>query len=934
MNKKIIARIISLVLVIVSFLLLAPLSTTASASTEDRILAQSIVHSDNLQIAFAVNATADEIADGTVTLGYSVDGGEEKLATLYTGGTYEGNPVLVTEGFSAQDIGKSVTAVLYRDGAAADTVSYSVLEFLYAKLYRDGFDTSTDESVVPYAELYRSLIKYSECAREIFAASEPSFYSYSGVRIVGGTLSGDNYILLQNGSTLALGDITKSFDGQIADVTVAGESAVAKSLTDTVTVSEHLTLTLNESSSKVGEFYSSGLEGLRLSFSDGVLPSELIMNNGNGTAPTTLSIVTDGSGDKKLLETGLSYYGFAVSPTDTSTVYTAGTYVFEAAMTVTEAAYRSGGSMFVGFMSPGGQTNNVSSFTDAYVKVPEDKSTFNWFDTDLSVGTEYVLRVEYDIETDTTYTYVDGALVSYGTFTTNSSVTASNDDTCFGGFFFYPRVAGMCFTLDNIFLGHTDMNKTLTDTEYLNAKWTMLEENIPYDNASEIVAAFKEMYSGFEPELVEWFAGLYDPTVGGFYYSQGARDNATVTYQGVTYDLLPDIESTAQALGFIQNSGMIETIAESYGEVLPEEMKAQIIYFMKSLQNENGYFYHPQWGQELTDTKTSRRSRDLGNAVTVLYRLGSAPTYDTPTGVAGDGILADGTPVSSVSSAAALTSRLAGSKVVAVSKVVAASASSYDPRLENETTFREYLATLNIQEESYSVGNELTSFTNEIIARDETLAAEGAGYSLCDILIEWLNANQFDNGLWHAEVNYYGVNGLMKISGVYGKIGVLLPNSKLAAEAAVNAIMTDEIPGAVTSVYNTWYAAERVLRHMRTYGDETDKANADEVFAKLVEQAPDGIRKTAEKLEVFKKESGSYSYTPNYSSARSQGMPVTLDGMVEGDVNATVICTSDVVDYIYSSLGLSEYKVPLYSLEDYQRFIYLINQKLENASQS
>ncbi len=930
MNKNPIAKILSLALLATLLLSVVIFSSSATDEGSGEILAQSIVHKDKISIAFALDATADEILSGRVTLCYSVDGGEEKVAALYTDGSYNGSPVLVTDGFSAQYIGKSVNAVLYRDGAAVDTVSYSVLEFLYAKLYRDGFDTSEDEKIIPYAELYRSLLDYAERARQIFAQTEPSFYSYSGVKIVGGTLSGDSYILLQNGEALALGNITKSFAEPIADITVAGEDTVPKNHRDTLTVTEHLTLTLNPSYSAVGEFYSSGLDGLRLSFSDGVLPSELIMINSKGTVPTTLSILTDNGRDKKLLETGLGFHGFAISPTDTSTVYTTGTYVFEAAVTVTEAAYRlDGNAMFAGFIMAGGNTDNNSAFTDVYVKVPEDKSTFTWFGKELSVGTEYILRAEYDIETDTTYAYVNGELAAYGEFA-NNSTTKNNDDTRLGGFFFYPRVSGMCFTLDNIFLGHTDMNKTLTDTEYLNAKWELLEKNIPYENASEIVTALKDMYSGFEPELVDWLAGLYDPTVGGFYYSQGARDNATVTYQGVTYDLLPDIESTAQALGFLQISGMIDTLSSSYGDVLPEEMKAQIIHFIKSLQNENGYFYHPQWGVELTDTKTSRRSRDLGNAVTVLHRLGSAPTYDTPTGVPGDGLLADGTPVSSVTPTAV---RLGASVKAQAARVVAASsATAFDPRVENETAFREYLATLNIQTDSYSVGNTLTAFTNEIIARDEALKAEGADYSLCDILIEWLNANQFDNGLWHAETNYYGVNGLMKISGVYGKIGVLLPNSKKAAEAAVAAITSDEVPTAVTSVYNTWYAAERVLRHMRTYGNDTDKANADEVFAALVAEAPEGIRKTAEKLEVFKKESGSYSYTKDYSSARSQGMPVTLDGMAEGDVNATVICTSDVISYIYSALCISDYKVPIYTLEDYQRFVYLINQSIENAN--
>ena len=932
MNKKLIIKLLSVTLLLSLLISLVLISPSAAEGSDGGILAQSIVHNDKIAIAFAVDATADEILDGSVSLGYSVDGGEEKTAALYTDGTYGGNAVLVTEGFSAQDIADRVNATLYRDGTVTDTATYSVLEFLYAKLYRDGFDSSESADIQPYAELYRSLIDYSEKARIVFRENAPSFYSYCGVKLVGGDYSGDSYLLLQSGSTLALGEITKSFDGFVCDVTVQGTDAKALQPTDTLTVTEHLTVTLNESKSAVGEFYSSGVDGLRLSFSDGKLPDNVIMNNSKGTTPATVSILTE-NGDRMLSEVGQSYYGFAITPADTSTEYTAGTYIFEAAVTFTAVNRRNDGdnSMFAGFIMPDGNTDNNSAFSDVYVKVTEEKNSFTWFDKTLELNTEYILRAEYDIETDTTYAYVNGELVAYGEFA-NNSVTKNNGDTRLGGFFFYPRTSGMCFTLDNVFLGHTDMKKTLTDTEYLNAKWKALEDNIPYSNASEIVAAMKEMYSGFEPELIEWFAGLYDPKIGGFYYSQGARDNATVTYQGVTYDLLPDIESTAQALGFLQISGMIETLSTSYGDDLPEEMRAQIVYFIKSLQNENGYFYHPQWGQELTDTKTSRRSRDLGNAVTVLHRLGSAPTYDTPTGATGDGILADGTPVSVVTPTAA---RLGASVKAQAARVIALSTeTAVDPRLENETTFRDYLATLDIQNESYVVGNTLTAFTNEIIERDKTLKAEGADYSLCDILIEWLNSNQFENGLWNAEVNYYGVNGLMKISGVYGKIGVLLPNSKNAATAAVNAITTDEVPTAVTSVYNTWYAAERVLRHMRSFGDQTDKANADEVFAMLVEQAPEGIRKTAEKLEVFKKESGSYSYTKDYSSARSQGMPVTLDEMAEGDVNATVICTSDVVSYIYSALCISDYKVPIYTLEDYQRFVYLIEKSIENANQS
>ena len=56
----------------------------ASASTDStgEIYAQSIVHDDKIQIAFAVDATADEVLAGTVALEYYFDGALELTITL------------------------------------------------------------------------------------------------------------------------------------------------------------------------------------------------------------------------------------------------------------------------------------------------------------------------------------------------------------------------------------------------------------------------------------------------------------------------------------------------------------------------------------------------------------------------------------------------------------------------------------------------------------------------------------------------------------------------------------------------------------------------------------------------------------------------------------------------------------------------------------
>ena len=445
-------------------------------------------------------------------------------------------------------------------------------------------------------------------------------------------------------------------------------------------------------------------------------------------------------------------------------------------------------------------------------------------------------------------------------------------------------------------------------------KYDLIAETIGGEVGKRTVVALEEFYETFDEAMIDWFAGLYDPKVGGWYYSVGARDMDTVTYQGVTYPLLPDIESTEQSLRFINDSGL--TSGKRYSEVLPERMKRDIAKYLKGLQDEGGFFYNPQWGKEYTDKKLSRRARDLGNAVAVIKALGYSPTYDTPIGDKGDYKLFDGTPVerkASASEGGTVTSSSDGIEI--------------PENMRDKESFLAYLDTLDIKTGAYSVGNTLTAQKRQIMFRDEQLKREGKDYSLMAILIEWLNENQNpENGLWHPEANYYGINGLMKVSGVYGAAEVLLPNAEKAAMAAIDAMNTDQQAGAVTDVYNTWFAAERVLRHIRSYGGESGEETSRKLLSRLRERAPEALRATAEKLSVFKKESGSFSYGRNYSSARSQGCPVTHEAMVEGDVNGTIICSSDILNYIYASLGLSGMKVPIFGEKHLKRYLEIVEE--------
>ncbi len=457
--------------------------------------------------------------------------------------------------------------------------------------------------------------------------------------------------------------------------------------------------------------------------------------------------------------------------------------------------------------------------------------------------------------------------------------------------------------------------------EQWEALENVLKRSIGVDGAAEFVAALRDLYSLYKPEMTEWYARLYDPEIGGYYYSNSAKNNGTVTYQGVTYPLLPDIESTNQSLNFLVSSGMLK----NYGKELPAFMREQILGFIKGCQDPNGYFYNPQWPKSLTDSKTSRRSRDLGWSESILSYFEEKPYYTTPNGMQGSGIR----------SASHITPPLSHSVAVAVSKAVP-TATVTNKNLQDKASFEAYLASLDIKNLSYHVGNELTSQNYEILERDRQLKAEGAGYSLMDILISWLNKNQNpETGHWHHTSNYYGVNGLLKISGIYNAAKVPLPNAKAAAQSAIDAITSDEKMGAVVDLYNTWFSIQNILNNLRKYGTEADENLADVIVTDLRAKASAAILKSKEKIAVFQKPDGSFSYTPSYSSNTSQGMPVALPNSYEGDVNATGISSTGLVSYIMGALELSSYKPALFGKAEFYNYMRIIEGKdLGNSSEN
>ena len=433
----------------------------------------------------------------------------------------------------------------------------------------------------------------------------------------------------------------------------------------------------------------------------------------------------------------------------------------------------------------------------------------------------------------------------------------------------------------------------------------------------KIVEATKEYFSIMRGGVAEWLAGLYDPNIGGFYYSASGRD-----HEGY----LPDLESTGQAICILQYNNMLDHIGGTKN--LPDFMKKQIVSFIKPLQDPNGYFYHPQWTKERTDRLVERRARDLSYGVSALMTAGGRPTYDTPTGIKGDGKLLDGTEVDP----RGITPIKDDSKKD--EKPAAPKERYVSPILKDKESFVAYLEANRekIQTAGYGFGSELSSLAGEIVFRDKQLKEQGADYSLLDILAKYLSETQNPKtGMWYA-LNpgdegysvYSGVNALLKIGGLYRIAGLEFPNALAACKSAVDAVYTDEDPLTMCYQYNAWYSIENIIKNLESCAKDPawGKEKVREIRAELLADAPTSIRKTVEKLKKFRKDDGSFSYFQTGSCCTSNDMWVAIKDTNEGDVNASVIGGIDVSDRMYFVLGLERPKI--LGRADYCRFMHCI----------
>ena len=375
--------------------------------------------------------------------------------------------------------------------------------------------------------------------------------------------------------------------------------------------------------------------------------------------------------------------------------------------------------------------------------------------------------------------------------------------------------------------------------------------------------SMEKLLSLYDERIYRWMAGLWEPEIGGFYYSNSARD-----HEG----FLPDIESTVQALTFLRRWG---ALGEGWSlDALPDETRARLLAFAQGLQYEDdGFFYHPQWGKNIIP---SRKGRDYSWSTSLIKDLGAKPLYT----VGPERIKGGATPA------------------------------SVPEHITDRNKLLEYLDAFDISVNSYRMGNDVGSQMDQIAA---------AGNA--DIVMDYYNKHQNpENGTWHGSVCYAASNGVMKISGTYSKMKMAYPNAELAVRSVMQALVSDELPGGIVDTFNPWAATSSIVDSLRIAGDHE---TADRIKDYIRENAALFIDKTAEKVALYKKEDGSFSYRKNSSKSfgcLSQNAPVGL-GVNEGDVNGTCLASTGPVTRICAVLG---FEVKLYDEENSREFIELI----------
>ena len=414
-----------------------------------------------------------------------------------------------------------------------------------------------------------------------------------------------------------------------------------------------------------------------------------------------------------------------------------------------------------------------------------------------------------------------------------------------------------------------------------------------FDEAERVMGAaasdaLKKLYNYYGKDFIVWLAKLYDPNTGCFYYSNSARDNE---------GFLPDCESTAQTLYMFRFTGMLSRYGRNFAKAFPPKMVSRCLAYLKSLQSpEDGYFYHPQWGKNIS---VSRRGRDFAQCIEIIEEMGGKPTYPTAT-----------------------------ERLEATSAYDADSRTEMPIHLRSRENMKDWLDDLKYQctdqsngmFNSYSFGHILSS-----AVQGGQVKAAGLLDFVCDYLDELQDP---ETGFWETGATYNSVSGVIKIGGVYTANGRVMNYAEKIIESCINVILSDEDTLHMCLVFNPHGALRVAINALVEINKEYAKRGEPEpydvaamrriIYAKF----PMIVERTIEKLNKFRCPDGSFSYYQEHCAPITQNVTVAKR-CKEGDVNATICASLYPLNAIFGYLGISV--VPMANAADFEIIRGIIN---------
>lgn len=396
----------------------------------------------------------------------------------------------------------------------------------------------------------------------------------------------------------------------------------------------------------------------------------------------------------------------------------------------------------------------------------------------------------------------------------------------------------------------------------IEGKWKRFESAlIPYtDTPDRTVSYVKELYTLYDGSCLGWLGGLFDSDIGGFYFSNSARDSD---------EFFPDIESTGQAIGLLECSGAIT----SYNDI-PEWMRSRIACFICACEDpETGFFYNPQWSKELTDARPARRARDsrwAHDLAEMCHFEIKHPSFFR-TGGGGDKI---------------------------------------PPHLRSREAFLAELSGMDWKNNTY--GN-MHVFASQF----DQIAAVG----LSDVAIDFLDSLQDPTtGLW-GEGNLDDVKKMKTLGGVFELYRTMnaLPKEPSKIADFVFSCFDNDYSNDISFIVSRWSVLKHMVKLFANYGGAEEIRVARSLIQRIVDNSEHMISKTYDTLALFKRGDGSFSYSKDGMGSMSQKMTVAKGDVIEGNINATILAAS-VPSKILKAITLSDDIPPIFSADDLNNF--------------